>query len=322
MTQRTRARIAALATAVFIALSGTAHAQAVRGTLLGTVHDAQGAAVPGATVTAVETQTNISRSAVTNQSGNYVFANMKDGRYRVETELTGFKKFSRDNVEVKVNSTVRVDVVLEVGNMEETVEVVQETPALETDRADTGRTIEGCQVQQMPARPQPQLPDAVGHRARDGDDDASALPVLQPAGQPGDEVQRPVAPFEQRPGGRARQQPQDGPAHRLHPFRRGDRLGQRQHVQLRRRVRPRRRLGDDGRAQVRHQPAQGQRLLLRQQRGHAGQELLRVGHGAEAGDEVPAVRRHARRTGHQGQALLLRRLPAHGRQPRRSCAGW
>ena len=150
MTQRTRARIAALATAVFIALSGTAHAQAVRGTLLGTVHDAQGAAVPGATVTAVETQTNISRSAVTNTSGNYVFANMKDGRYRVETELTGFKKFSRDNVEVKVNSTVRVDLVLEVGNMEETVEVVQETPALVTDRADTGRTIEGCQVQQMP----------------------------------------------------------------------------------------------------------------------------------------------------------------------------
>ena len=168
------------------------------------------------------------------------------------------------------------------------------------------------------ARPQPQLPDAVGHRAGNGDDDAPPFPVLQPAGQPGDEVQRPVAPIEQRPGGRARQQPQDRPAHRLHPFRRGDRLGQRQHLQLRSRVRPRRRLGDDGRAQVRHQPAQGQRLLLRQHRGDAGQELLRVGHREEAGDEVPAVRRHARRTGHQGQALLLRRLPAHGRQSRRA----
>ncbi len=150
MTQRTRARIAALATAVFIVLSGTAHAQAVRGTLLGTVHDGQGAAIPGATVTAVETQTNISRTVVTNQSGNYVFANMKDGLYKVETELTGFKKFSRDGVEVKVNSTVRVDVVLEVGNMEETVEVIQETPLLQTDRADTGRTIEGRQVQELP----------------------------------------------------------------------------------------------------------------------------------------------------------------------------
>ena len=75
---------------------------------------------------------------------------MKDGLYRVETELTGFKKFSRDGVEVKVNSTVRVDVILEVGAMAETVEVVQETPVLQTDRADTGRTIEGRQVAELP----------------------------------------------------------------------------------------------------------------------------------------------------------------------------
>ena len=150
MTQRSHTRIVLLAALACAALAGTAAAQAVRGTLLGTVHDAQGAAVPGATVTAIETQTNISRSVVTNQSGNYVFANMKDGLYRVAAELTGFKKFSRDGVDVKVNSTVRVDVVLEVGNMEETVEVVQETPLLVTDRADTGRTIEGREVQALP----------------------------------------------------------------------------------------------------------------------------------------------------------------------------
>ena len=101
-------------------------------------------------VTATETQTNIVRTTVTNQSGHYVFANMKDGLYRVETELTGFKKFSRDGVEVKVNSTVRVDVMLEVGSMAEMVEVVQQTPLLQTDRADTGRTIEGRQVSELP----------------------------------------------------------------------------------------------------------------------------------------------------------------------------
>ncbi len=102
------------------------------------------------TVTATETRTNVTRTAVTNQSGHYVFANMQDGLYRVETELTGFKKFSRDGIEVKVNSTMRVDVILEVGAMTETVEVVQETPLLQTDRADTGRTIEGRQVQELP----------------------------------------------------------------------------------------------------------------------------------------------------------------------------
>ncbi|HSB62086.1 MAG TPA: carboxypeptidase-like regulatory domain-containing protein, partial [Vicinamibacteria bacterium] len=134
MIQRSSVRIVLLSAAACAALAGTAAAQAVRGTLLGTVHDTQGAGIPGATVTATETQTNISRSAVTNQSGNYVFANLKDGLYRVEAELGGFKKFSRPGVEVKVNSTVRVDVVLEVGGLEEVVEVVQETPLLQTDR--------------------------------------------------------------------------------------------------------------------------------------------------------------------------------------------
>lgn len=156
MTQRTCAhprgltRLALLTAAVVLAFTGTALAQAVRGTLLGNVTDTQGAPVPGVTVRATETQTNVARTVVTNQSGHYVFANMKDGLYRVETELTGFKKFSRDGIEVKVNSTMRVDVILEVGAMTETVEVVQETPLLQTDRADTGRTIEGRQVQELP----------------------------------------------------------------------------------------------------------------------------------------------------------------------------
>ena len=143
-------RVVLLTTALGLALSGPALAQAVRGTLLGSVVDSQGAAVPGATVIATETQTNVARSVVTNQSGNYVFANLKDGLYRVEAELTGFKRIARDNVEVRVNSTVRVDFALEVGAMEETVEVAAETPLLQTDRADIGRTIEGRQVAEMP----------------------------------------------------------------------------------------------------------------------------------------------------------------------------
>jgi hypothetical protein len=69
MTKRTLVRLALLAVSVS-AVSGTAFAQAVRGTLLGTVHDTQGAPVAAVNVTAVETQTNISRSVVTNASGN------------------------------------------------------------------------------------------------------------------------------------------------------------------------------------------------------------------------------------------------------------
>ena len=101
-------------------------------------------------VTATETQTNIARTAITNQSGHYVFANMKDGLYHL-TRSSPASRLSRDGIQVKVNSTMRVDVILEVGAMTETVEVVQETPLLQTDRADTGRTIEGRQVQELPS---------------------------------------------------------------------------------------------------------------------------------------------------------------------------
>jgi hypothetical protein len=127
-----------------------AHAQAVKGSLLGNVTDASGAAVPGATVTITETQTNVSANAVTNESGYYTFPNLKDGLYRVEAELQGFRKTVRDGVQVDVNTTVRVDLALQPGELTETVNVAAETPALQTDRTDTGRLIQGEQIAAMP----------------------------------------------------------------------------------------------------------------------------------------------------------------------------
>ncbi len=127
-----------------------ADAQAVRGSLLGNVTDASGAAVPGATVTITETQTNNTANAVTNDSGYYIFPNLKDGIYRVEAELQGFRKTVRDGVQVDVNTTVRVDLALQPGELTETVNVNAETPPLQTDRTDTGRLIQGEQIAAMP----------------------------------------------------------------------------------------------------------------------------------------------------------------------------
>ena len=87
------------------------------------------AAVPGATVTATETQTNISRTAVTNEAGNYIFSSLRNGTYSVEAELQGFRKVMRQNVRVDVNTTMRVDLTLELGQMNEAVTVAAETPA-------------------------------------------------------------------------------------------------------------------------------------------------------------------------------------------------
>ena len=140
------AGLAALATMT----PAPARAQAVTGTLLGNVTDASGAAVPGATVTATEVQTNISRTTVSNETGYYIFSSLQNGTYTVEAELSGFKKVIRQNVKVDVNTTVRIDLTLEVGQMAEAVTVSAETPVLQTDRTDTGRIIESKMVAEMP----------------------------------------------------------------------------------------------------------------------------------------------------------------------------
>jgi hypothetical protein len=128
----------------------TVSAQAVTGTLLGNITDSTGASVPGATVTATEVQTNISRSTTTNDAGYYLLASLPNGTYEVTAELTGFRKIVRKDVRVDVNTTVRVDLILEVGGLTEDVTVAAETPVLQTDRTDTGRIIESKMIAEMP----------------------------------------------------------------------------------------------------------------------------------------------------------------------------
>ena len=94
-----RTAVAVLAATIgcvgFLLAPSPAQAQAVTGTLLGNVTDSSGAGVPGATVTALETQTNTSRTAVTNEAGYYIFSSLQNGTYTVDAELQGFKKVVR-----------------------------------------------------------------------------------------------------------------------------------------------------------------------------------------------------------------------------------
>src|SRR5215471_13549347 len=82
-----------------IAAISSVHAQAVNGSLLGTITDPNDAVLPGATVTLVDVNTNIKRSTTTNESGNYVFGNLPQGTYSIEVERDGFKKFFQTGVE-------------------------------------------------------------------------------------------------------------------------------------------------------------------------------------------------------------------------------
>ena len=126
------------------------YAQAVKGTLLGSVTDSTGATAPNAKVTITETNTGQIRSNTTNESGNYTFSDLAPGVYTVVVELSGFKRYNRPGVEVQVNTSPRVDVILQAGNVSESIEVRAETPLLQTDRADTGRQIEAAQAVSLP----------------------------------------------------------------------------------------------------------------------------------------------------------------------------
>ncbi|MBL8226946.1 MAG: TonB-dependent receptor [Bryobacterales bacterium] len=127
-----------------------AFSQAVNGTLVGTVSDSSGALVANAKVTLVATQTGISQTAQTNQSGNYSFPNLQPGLYRVEVEITGFRKAIRDQIDVLVNSTARADLTLQPGQINESITVAAEAAVLQTDRSDTGRKIETKTLADMP----------------------------------------------------------------------------------------------------------------------------------------------------------------------------
>ncbi|MBI4892289.1 MAG: carboxypeptidase regulatory-like domain-containing protein, partial [Acidobacteria bacterium] len=124
---------------VLLAMAGLAYGQAVSGSLLGTVTDASGATVPGAKVTLTAVQTNISRSMNSNESGNFVFPNVEPGTYKVAVELKGFRTAIKDGIDVLVNTTVRADLTLQPGAVNESVTVTAEVALLQTDRSDTGR---------------------------------------------------------------------------------------------------------------------------------------------------------------------------------------
>ena len=133
-----------------IAATHSVYGQAVTGTLLGTVTDPNNAVVAGATVAATEVGTNIKHTVATNESGNYVFDHLSMGTYAIEVERAGFKKILKTGVDVSVNNTTRADLQLEPGTVSEQVTVTATEAPLQTDRADTGRIIEGRQVAELP----------------------------------------------------------------------------------------------------------------------------------------------------------------------------
>ena len=131
--KRVSVRLAlALLAAVF--LSAVATAQTYYGTIRGTVVDSTGALNPGVQVNIINTETNARTAVVSNEAGNYMAPNLIPGTYRVTAEKTGFKAFLADDVQLVSAADRRVDVVLEVGAVTESVTVTAGAQLIETER--------------------------------------------------------------------------------------------------------------------------------------------------------------------------------------------
>ncbi|MEO7144206.1 MAG: carboxypeptidase-like regulatory domain-containing protein, partial [Bryobacteraceae bacterium] len=133
-----------------VALAVPALAQESRGNIVGRVSDSSGAMVPGVTVTATNKGTNVAVHAVSNADGNYQILALNPGTYNVSAELSGFKVFERDNIELRIGDRIGVDIALEPGQVTEKVMVSAETPLLETESTNVGQVISSRDIAELP----------------------------------------------------------------------------------------------------------------------------------------------------------------------------
>ena len=107
-------------------------AQTSMGTITGLIIDRSEAVIPGASVTAKNQATGAESRTVSSSTGNYVIPNLPVGSYQISVSQSGFKSWSRSNIALSSGDTMRVDAVLEIGQVTEQVEVSAEAAALKT----------------------------------------------------------------------------------------------------------------------------------------------------------------------------------------------
>ena len=140
----------AAATICTLLLATELHAQVATGTILGNVTDSSGGAVPGATVTATNVDTQFARDTITDESGQYALRLLPLGNYKIDVSLTGFKTFSQTGILLEVGRNARIDAVIEPGSVAESVSVVGDAPLVDTTSASLSRSVNQNEVLNLP----------------------------------------------------------------------------------------------------------------------------------------------------------------------------
>ncbi|MBO0800086.1 MAG: carboxypeptidase regulatory-like domain-containing protein, partial [Blastocatellia bacterium] len=124
--------------------------QTFYGSIVGTVTDQTGAAVSGSTITLTNLATGERRTGSADSEGAYRFVNLVPGTYRMAMEHPGFRRYTRDQIQVNVEAAVRVDVALEVGDVNQSVEVEATAPLLQTESGSLSQIVQARSVQELP----------------------------------------------------------------------------------------------------------------------------------------------------------------------------
>ena len=133
-----------------IAAASSVYAQTTLGSITGRVMDPAAASVANAKITATNTDTGVAYRTNTNNTGNYVLQQMSLGNYELAIEAAGFRRYSRKNIRLNVAQPITIDASLEIGAVEQTVEVSSEVSQLQTSTSDLGTTINRAKLMDLP----------------------------------------------------------------------------------------------------------------------------------------------------------------------------
>lgn len=130
--------------------TGGAMAQLSTADLTGRVTDPSGAVLPGVTVTVSQTDTGLTRTTVSDETGTYLLTNLPTGPYRLEVSLSGFRTYVQTGIVLQVGATPTINATLAVGNLEETVSVEAAAPLVDVRSAGISEVVENERIVELP----------------------------------------------------------------------------------------------------------------------------------------------------------------------------